>query len=124
LLAFARENVPNPAERWPDVTVCSAFWEEKGIGNKYALSPAAGLIVQRVEQRVGEVFEEESREAYKRERALMPEMVEACLARARGRRLKRLNQADVAAILAEKHPQLDAQTLRDVWQRVNPQLKA
>ena len=127
LAAFSKAQMPESEGNWSDHTVVAAFWEAKGLLNHYRLASKERLLIERVEMRVIQIrqqkAEEEAAARVAREQSLLPVLIEECLLWAKSRQIKRLNQADVAAILQEAHQGLDHTTLRNVWQQVNLGLK-
>lgn len=122
LLAFVdREQSADKA--WLDRGVVSEFWEAKGLESRYDLPEKHQRWIDKVEALVGKKREARETEELRREEAAIPNLVSNCLRWASERDLKRLNQADVDAILKVDVPKVRPSTVRTVWQQVNLNLK-
>lgn len=124
LAAFVEDEQPDGDRMWLDRRVVDAFWEGKGLEDRYALSAKNTVLLDKVVGLVEKQRKAREEADLKQEEAAIPDMIAKCRQWAVDRQVKRLVQADVEAILKEDAPRIRHTTVRSVWQQVNLQLKA
>jgi hypothetical protein len=95
------------------------FWESKGLGDYWRLGredPRIGLKVEKAESLAQFKLKQET---HKRERQLVPKLVEECVNWARENQMKRVNKTNVDSFLAEKELTLSKSTRDIIYSKVN-----
>lgn len=118
LVAFVLREFPDELDRI-SFRASRLFWESKGLADLWRLGredPKIGLKVEKAESLAQFRLKQETQ---KKEKQLVPKLVEECLNWARENQMKRVNKTNVDSFLAEKELTLSKSSRDIIYSKVN-----
>lgn len=117
LLAFIREEFPESETRvGPPYEAERLFWETKGLRSPFVEDPEIRIKMERTEILARSILEQE---VQKREKELIPELVEQCVKWARENGLRKVTKTNVDYFLTEAGRSLSRTSRDTIYNKVN-----
>jgi hypothetical protein len=118
LVAFVLKEFPDELDRM-SFRASRLFWESKGLPDSWHLGredPKIGLKLEKAESLAQFKLKQETQ---KREKQLVPKLVEECVNWAKENQMKRANKTNVDSFLAEKELTLSKSSRDIIYSKVN-----